>query len=82
VRTRIKALVAAVIATAAIGGALAAPASAVFHLVHVDASCLDGGQLFTFSTTSTTKVIHADLRELRHGCDKGTLEYTITKVEL
>ncbi len=39
-RTRIKALVAVVMATAAIGGALAAPASAVVPLVVVRIQCV------------------------------------------
>ena len=81
-RTRIKGLVAVVMATVVIGGALAAPASATPPIKFgLRANCLAGGTPLTFSSVDTAKGIHFQLRQLRQVfCTKGTLEYTVTKL--
>jgi hypothetical protein len=80
-RTRIKGLVAVVIASAAIGGALAAPASADPPILELQYRCLSGGSAIGPATfVSTSGPVHQFLRDLRHDiCDPGTLGYIITK---
>jgi hypothetical protein len=80
-RTRIKGLVAVVIASAAIGGALAAPASADPPTLDLMYRCLSGGSVIGPATfTSTPGPVHQFLRDLRQDiCDPNTLGYIITK---
>jgi hypothetical protein len=80
-RTRIKGLMAVVIASAAIGGALAAPASADPPILELTYSCTSGGLPRGPATfVNTPGPVHQLLRDLRQDiCDTGTLEYTITK---
>jgi hypothetical protein len=80
-RTRIKALVAAVIASATIGGVLAAPASAAAPLAHYALTCTIGGSPFSASGTAFVGGAHQTVAFFRREvCDRGTLEYTITKL--
>jgi hypothetical protein len=80
-RTRIKGLVAVVIASAAIGGALAAPASADPPILDATWTCTVNGVPFGPAPLSGTPMqVHQALHLLRSvTCDQGTLEYTITK---
>jgi hypothetical protein len=79
-RTRIKGLVAVVIASAAIGGALAAPASASQPMYSGQATCLVGGNLRFFSIFGGAGTAHQAVARIRKECDRGTLEYTLTRV--
>ena len=80
-RTRIRGLVAVVVASAAIGGVLAAPASADPPILDLNYRCVSGGFLVGPATfTSTPGPVHQFLRDLRQDiCDPGTLGYVITK---
>ena len=80
-RTRIKGLVAVMIAWAALGGALAAPASADPPILELTSTCTSGGVPIGPATfVGTPHQVHQALHILRSAtCDKGTLEYTITK---
>jgi hypothetical protein len=81
IRTRIKGLVAIVIASAAIGGALAAPASAAQPLAHYALSCTIGGSPISASGTVSVGDAHQTIAFFRREvCDRGTLEYTVTKL--
>ena len=74
-RTGIRGLAAVVIATAAVGGVLAAPASAdPQKLVTVDWSCTRFGIPISDSFTTPPNLVHSTL--VGRGCDKGTLTYT------
>jgi hypothetical protein len=79
-RTRIKGLVAVVIASAAIAGALAAPASAAPILEATWTCAANGVPLGPSTLVGTPHQVHQGLHQLRSvTCDKGTLEYTITR---
>jgi hypothetical protein len=78
IRTRIKGLVAVVIASAAIGGALAAPASGA-PIWGLSVSCEVGGTPVSIDTIGTPGVLHRIISNFRRSCDRGTVDYTITK---
>jgi hypothetical protein len=79
-RTRIRGLVAVVIASAAIGGALAAPASAAAPLATYTFSCFVGVSHVSGSGSGTLGEVHRAIAPLHQTCDRGTLVYTITKL--
>jgi hypothetical protein len=78
-RTRIKALVAVVIATAAIGGALAAPASADAPFVNAFVSC-EGGNPTSLSISGPLNLVRRHIAFWRQTCDPATANITIVGV--
>ena len=82
-RTRIRGLVAVVIASAAIGGSFAAPASADPPLFQVTVSCeVAGNPVEPLPFTGTMNDLrHKVVNSFRKsGCDQGTFESTFTKL--
>jgi hypothetical protein len=80
-RTRIKALVAVVMATAAIGGVLAAPASAVVPLVVVRVQCVsvETNTPVTIRFVTLANGIGGIVGFARSNCVTGTLRVSVER---
>ena len=80
-RTRIKALVAVVMATAAIGGVLAAPASAVVPLVLVRVHCVSAETSTPITLTFPTLAngVGGVVGFARSTCVTGTLRLSVER---
>jgi hypothetical protein len=81
-RTRIKALVAAVMATAAIGGVLAAPASAVVPLVIVRTQCVsvETNAPLTLTFPTLANRVGDVIGFARSLCVRGTVRVSVERV--
>jgi hypothetical protein len=81
-RRRVRGLAAVAVASAAIGGVLASPASADAPLANYSYTCLVGSIHVSGSSTTPITVgdAHRTIAGARRSCDRGTLEYTIERL--